>query len=60
MHTSLILADFQKAFDTLEHGALLEKMKYLVPRHLQLNGLSLISERGNFLFVLVFFLTLKL
>ena len=28
MHTSLILADFQKAFDTLEHGALLEKMKY--------------------------------
>ena len=29
MHTGMILVDLQKAFDTLEHGVLLEKMKYL-------------------------------
>ena len=28
MHTGMILADLQKAFDTLDHGVLLEKMKY--------------------------------
>ena len=28
MHTSMILVDLQKAFDTLDHGVLLEKMKY--------------------------------
>ena len=28
MHTSMILVDLQKAFDTLGHGVLLEKMKY--------------------------------
>ena len=27
-HTGMILVDLQKAFDTLEHGVLLEKMKY--------------------------------
>ena len=30
MHTSMILVDLQKAFDTLDHGVLLEKMKYFV------------------------------
>ena len=28
MHTGMILADLQKAFDTLDHRVLLEKMKY--------------------------------
>ena len=28
IHTSMILADLQKAFDTLDHRVLLEKMKY--------------------------------
>ena len=28
MHTCMILVDLQKAFDTLDHGVLLEKMKY--------------------------------
>ena len=28
MHTSMILVDLQKAFDTFDHGALHEKMKY--------------------------------
>ena len=27
MHTGMILVDFQKAFDTLDHVVLLEKMK---------------------------------
>ena len=27
-HTGMILVDLQKAFDTLDHGVLLEKMKY--------------------------------
>ena len=28
MHTGMTLVDLQKAFDTLGHGVLLEKMKY--------------------------------
>ena len=28
MHTGMILVDFQKSFDTLDHGVLLRKMKY--------------------------------
>ena len=28
MHTSMILVDIQKAFDTLDHGVLLDIMKY--------------------------------
>ena len=28
MHTGMIFVDLQKAFDTLDHGVLLEKMKY--------------------------------
>ena len=28
MHIGMILVDLQKAFDTLDHGVLLEKMKY--------------------------------
>ena len=33
MHTDMKLVDFQKAFDTLDHGVLLEKMKFLVSGH---------------------------
>ena len=32
MHTGMILVDLQKAFDTLDHGVLLEKMKYFGSR----------------------------
>ena len=28
MHTGMILVNHQKAYDTLDHGVLLEKMKY--------------------------------
>ena len=28
MHTGMIIIDLQKAFDTLDHLVLLEKMKY--------------------------------
>ena len=28
MHTGMLLIDLQKAFDTLDHGVLLENMKY--------------------------------
>ena len=28
MHTGVIVVDLQKAFDTLDQGVLLEKMKY--------------------------------
>ena len=28
MHTGMTLVDLQKIFDTLDHGVLLEKMKY--------------------------------
>ena len=28
MHTGIILVDLEKAFDTLDHGVFLEKMKY--------------------------------
>ena len=31
-HTDMILLDLQKAFDTLYHGVLLEKMKYVGSR----------------------------
>ena len=42
MHTNMILVDLQKAFDTLDHGVLLEKMKYFVS-----------GQTENFLFVLM-------
>ena len=32
MHTGMILVDLQKAFDTLHHRVLLEKMKYFGSR----------------------------
>ena len=32
MHTGMILVDLQKAFNTLDHGVLLEKMKYFGSR----------------------------
>ena len=49
MHPGMILVDLQKAFDTLDHRVLLERMKYLVSGHLYLNFLSPISQIENFL-----------
>ena len=40
----MILVDLQKAFDTLDYGNM------LVSGHLQLNGLSLISQKETFWF----------
>ena len=34
MHTSMILVDLQKAFDTLDFGVLFKNMKTLVSGHL--------------------------
>ena len=34
MHTGMILVDLQKSFDDLDHGVLLEKMKYFCFGHL--------------------------
>ena len=41
MHAGMILVDLQKEFNALDHGVLLDKMKYFDVRILQLNGLSL-------------------
>ena len=57
MYTGMILADLQKAFDTLDHGVFLEKKYYILfPGHLQLNG---ISNTENSSVVLMFFLRLE-
>ena len=55
MFTSIILIDFQEAFDTLDHGVLLKKWNILVFEHLQLNGLSPVSQTENVEFVLIIF-----
>ena len=56
MHTSMIV-DLQKAFDTLDHGVLLEKIRFCFPGIC--NGLSPIFQTESFWFVLMFFLGLK-
>ena len=55
MFTSIILIDFQEAFDTLDHEVLLKKWNILVFEHLQLNGLSPVSQTENVEFVLIIF-----
>ena len=50
LHTGMILIDFQKAFDTLDHDILLEKMECLGFKNLLLNGLSHIFQIENSLY----------
>ena len=59
MHTGMILVDPQKAFDTLDHGVLLEKKKKKTEIFWQLNGLSPIFQTESFWFVLMFFLRVE-
>ena len=48
----MILIDLQKAFDTLDHDMLLEKMECLRFKNLLLNGLNHIFQIENFLYYL--------
>ena len=48
-HTGMILADLQKAFDTLDHTVLLQKWNVLVLRSQSLNGFNHISQTKSFL-----------
>ena len=49
MHTSMILVDLQKAFHTLDHEALLEKVKYFEFRTTSIKWFnSYLSETENF------------
>ena len=52
LHTGMILIDLQKAFDTLDHDILLEKMECLGFKKLLLNGLNHIFQTENFLYYL--------
>ena len=57
MHTGMMLINLQKAFDTLERGVLLEKIKYFDFRTSV--GLSPIYQTKHFWFVRIkFFLRL--
>ena len=55
----MILVDLQKAFDTLDHGVLLEKMKYFGFRTSVVKWLSPIFQTESFWFVLMSFLRLE-
>ena len=55
MDTSMILIDLQKAFDTLGHGVLLEKMKYFGFRTSVINWFESYLSNRKFWFVLMFF-----
>ena len=60
MHTGMKLVDLQKAFDTLDDGVLLKKMKYFGFWALELNDLSPIFQTESFRFVwITFFLRLE-
>ena len=60
MHTGMKLVDLQKAFDTLDDGVLLKKMKYFGFWALELNDLSPIFQTESFWFVwITFFLRLE-
>ena len=59
IHTAMILVDLQKAFDTLEHGVLLEKMKYFGFRTSVIKCFSPIFQKKGSWFVIMFFLRLE-
>ena len=48
-HAGMILADLQKAFDTLDHTVLLQKMACIGLRSHSLNGFNHISQTESFL-----------
>ena len=49
MHTSMLLADLQKAFDVFEHEVLLEKMKYFGFRTSVIKWFESYLSNGKFL-----------
>ena len=55
MHTGMILVDLQKAFDTLDHGVLLEKMKYFGFRASVIKWFESYLSNRKFFFVLIIF-----
>ena len=60
MHTGMILVDLQKAFDTLDHGVLLEKMKYFGFRASVIKWFeSYLSNRKLLVYIDHFFLRLE-
>ena len=55
MHTGIILVDLQKAFDTLNHGILLEKMKYFGFRISLIRWFECYLSNRKFWFALIMF-----
>ena len=55
MYTSMILEDLQKAFDTLDHGVLLEKMKYFCFWASVIKWFESYLSNGKFWVVLIMF-----
>ena len=54
-HTGMILVDLQEAFDTLKNGILHEKNEIFRFPAISNYGLSTISQKENFWFVLITF-----
>ena len=48
-HTGIILVDLQKAFDTLDHAIVLQKLYCIGLRSQSLNGFNHISQTESFL-----------
>ena len=59
MYTGMILVHLQKAFDTLDHGGLLEKMKYFGLQTSVIKWFESYILNKKCWFVLMFFLRLE-